>query len=97
MSGAMVTGRMDADKKSRAGRILKKSGLSASQAINLLYDRLIDEGNANFITGEQPRHDAAWKNASRFVDSLSKKQATRFDDMTKAEIRTDRLKHRGLM
>ena len=92
MNEAMVTGRMGADKKARGGRILQKSGLSASQVINLLYDRIIREGNAEFLLDGSPR-----ENAARFVDSLSVEQATRFDDMTKAQIRVDRLKSRGLM
>lgn len=97
MNEAMVTGRMGAEKKARGGRILQKSGLSASQIINLLYDRLISEGNADFLTGERPRDNAAWESAARFVDSLSVKQESRFDDMTKAQIRVERLKSRGLM
>ena len=97
MNEAMVTGRMGADKKARGGRILQKSGLSASQIINLLYDRLISEGNADFLMDERPRDNAAWESAARFVDSLSVRQETRFDDMTKAQIRVERLKSRGLM
>lgn len=97
MSEAMVTGRMVAEKKALGGRILQKSGLNASQAINLLYDRIIREGNAEFLLEEGSRDDAAWENAARFVDSLTVEQATRFDDMTKAQIRADRLKNRGLM
>lgn len=97
MNEAMVTGRMGAEKKARGGRILQKSGLSASQIINLLYDRLISEGNADFLTAERPRDNAAWESAARFVDSLSVRQESRFDDMTKAQIRVERLKSRGLM
>ena len=97
MNESMVTGRMGAEKKALGGRILQKSGLSASQAINLLYDRIIRESNAEFLLEEGPRDDAAWENAARFVDSLSVEQATRFEDMTKAQIRADRLKTRGLM
>lgn len=97
MNEAMVTGRMGAEKKARGGRLLQKSGLSASQAINLLYDRIIREGNAEFLLEGGFRDDAAWENAARYVDSLTVEQATRFDDMTKAQIRTDRLKNRGLM
>lgn len=97
MNESMVTGRMGADKKARGSRILQKSGLNVSQAINLLYDRIIREGNAEFLLEGGPRDDAAWENAARFVDSLTVEQATRFDDMTKAQIRADRLKNRGLM
>lgn len=44
---------------------------------------------------ERSRDDAAWESAARFVDSLSVRQATRFDDMTKVQARVDRLKSRG--
>lgn len=97
MNEAMVTGRMGAEKKARGGRVLQKNGLSASQIINLLYDRLIREGNADFLTDEHPRDNATWESAARFVDSLSVRQETRFDNMSKAQIRVERLKSRGLM
>ncbi len=97
MSDAMATGRMPQDKKAQGARILQREGLSASQAINLLYDRLIQEGNAGFLLESPPPQKSTWENAACFVDSLSRKQTTRFDNMSKAEIRTDRLKKRGLM
>lgn len=34
---------------------------------------------------------------SQFVDALSEQKTSRFDDMTKAEIRVDRLRARGLL
>ena len=46
MDDAMVTARMAAEKKRRGASVLTRDGLSASQAINLMYDRLIDEGEA---------------------------------------------------
>ena len=45
----MVTARMAAEKKRRGASVLTRDGLSASQAINLMYDRLIDEGEADFL------------------------------------------------
>lgn len=98
MDEAMVTGRMDREKKIRGGRVLERSGLTASHAINLLYDRLIEEGSADFLSGRGASTSTfAWQNATRFVDSLSERRPSRFDDMTKAEIRADRLKSRGLL
>lgn len=41
MSDAMVTGRMSLQKKNAGGRVLKKLGVSASQAINQLYDYFV--------------------------------------------------------
>ncbi|MCD8200012.1 MAG: type II toxin-antitoxin system RelB/DinJ family antitoxin [Coriobacteriaceae bacterium] len=98
MDDAMVTGRMDADKKARGNRILQRDGLSASQAINLMYDRLIQEGNAEFLAQQTPSFTAEdWQNAADFIDSLSLPLPSRFDTMTKAEIRMERLKKRGLV
>lgn len=98
MSDAMVTGRMPAEKKQQVGRILKRNGMSASQAINLLYDRIIEEGGVGFFAGSRSAPDAsAWKSAAEFVDSLVVKQTTRFDSMSHAEIKADRLRSQGLM
>ena len=98
MSEAMVTGRMTTEKKARGGRILQRDGLNASQAINLLYDRVISDGSAEFLTGKSVSPLAtAWHNADQFVDSLSEKRTSRFDAMSDREIRIERLQKRGLM
>lgn len=99
MEDAMVTGRMAADKKAAGVRVLKREGLSASQAVNLMFDRIIDEGSAAFLNREGSAHDdsSRWLSAAQFVDSLSRKRASRFDGMSKAEIKSARLKSRGLM
>lgn len=47
----MVTGRMTPQKKEAGNVILKRAGLNASQAINRLYDRLVEERDATFIQG----------------------------------------------
>lgn len=99
MDDSMVTARMAASKKRQGASILAQEGMSASQAINLMYDRLVDEGGAGFLLpgDERPRDDARWAAAARFVDSLSSPLGTRFDDMTKAEVRQHRLRAKGLM
>ncbi|CVH79245.1 hypothetical protein BN3658_01846 [Coriobacteriaceae bacterium CHKCI002] len=99
MDDSMVTARMAASKKQRGASILAQEGLSASQAINLMYDRLVEEGEAGFLLSDESRSDdrAKWAAAARFVDSLSSKRASRFDDMTKAEIRSERLRAKGLI
>ncbi len=98
MSYAMVTGRMSSGKKERANRILRREGLGASQAINLLYDRIIEEGSAEFITGVRRGFDPErWKEAAGFVDALPQERATRFDEMASGQVRCDRLAARGLM
>ena len=45
----MVTGRMPERKKQQGLRVLKRDGMNASQAVNLLFDRLIEEGSADFL------------------------------------------------
>ena len=80
-------------------RVLKRMRLwSTSQAVNLLFDRLIEEGSADFLLQDgDASADERWASAARFVDSLSRKRSTRFDDMTKAEIKLDRLAAKGLV
>ena len=52
--------------------MLQREGLTASQAINRMYDKLIENGDASFLTGIVAAEDeAAWDNAVEFVDSLS--------------------------
>ena len=94
MDDSMVTARMLDEKKRKGARILAREGLSASQAINLMYDKMIEEGEAD---SSRIGDEAKWAAASRFVDSLSSKRASRFDDMTKAEVRMERLRSRGMM
>ncbi len=72
MGEAMVTGRMAPGKKRRGGLVLQREGLTASQAINRMYDKLIENGDASFLTGIVAAEDeAAWDNAVEFVDSFS--------------------------
>ncbi len=98
MSESMVTGRVDAQKKAKVANILSRNGLNASCAINLMYDRIEKDGNVDFLTEVPCSTDkTAWQNAVEFVDSLSSERSSRFDDMSKAEIRSERLKKRGLM
>lgn len=100
MESAMVTGRMDSGKKFAAARILEREGLSASQAINLMYDRIIEDGSASFLAKENAQllcTDDRWAIGAKFVDSLTRKRESRFDDMSKSEIRVERLASRGLM
>ena len=52
MDDSMVTARMLDEKKRKGARILAREGLSASQAINLMYDKMIEEGEAGFLRAE---------------------------------------------
>ena len=96
MEDAMVTGRMSADKKAAGAKVLEKAGLNASQAINLLYDKLDAEQNVDFLLHHQPE-PREWKSASKFIDSLHMAIDSRFDAMTHADIKRERTKAKGLM
>ena len=99
MPTSMVTGRMDDYKKERGAQVLSQAGLTASRAINLMYDRIISEQDVTFLLPDAQATPPAERIqvAAQFVDSLSRKTSSRFDDMTKAQIRTERLASRGLM
>lgn len=46
--------------------------MNASQAVNILFDRLIEEGSADFLLQDgDASADERWASAARFVDSLS--------------------------
>ena len=99
MPTSMVTGRMDDYKKERGAQVLAQAGLTTSQAINLMYDRIISEQDATFLLPNAQATPPVERIqvAAQFVDSLSRKTSSRFDDMTKAQIRAERLASRGLM
>lgn len=99
MDDSMVTARMLAEKKRRGAGVLAREGLSASQAINLMYDRMIEEGEAGFLRSDTSciSDREKWAAAVSFVDSLTSKQSSRFDDMTKTEVRMERLRSKGLV
>ena len=67
MDDSMVTARMLDEKKRKGARILEREGLSASQAINLMYDKMIEEGEAGFLRADSSRigDEAKWAAASR--------------------------------
>ena len=94
----MVTARMDEAKKKQAARILKREGLNASAAINMMYDRLIEDGNADFMRKE-PRKitPEEWKSAAEFIRSIPIKRPTKFDNMTKGEIKLAKARSRGII
>lgn len=98
MGITMVIARMDAEKIERGNRILAREGLTASEAINLMYDRLIADQSAAFLISgdEEPAlQTGAWQ--TNVVDSISEPRTSRFDDMSRAEIKADRLRSRGLL
>ena len=98
MEDAMVTGRMSAAKKAAGAKVLARAGLNASQAINLLYDKLEEEQSADFLIRKQPE-PREWESAAKFIDALASPTPvqTRFDSMTRAQIKLDRARVRGLV
>ena len=102
MGDVMVTARMPERKKQRAQKIIHRSDKNTSQVINMLFDRILSEGNLNFLEERlSPSHQevdrSRWQRAMHFVDSLSEEKQTRFDAMTKDEIKRERLQSRGLI
>ena len=96
MEDAMVTGRMSPEKKAAGAKVLAKSGLNASQAVNLMYDKLEEEQSAEFLVHRKPeRHE--WESAARLIDSIASPVPikTRFDDMTRGQIKYERAKSKG--
>ncbi len=96
MSSAMVTGRMDSRKKQRGLAILEREGSNASQAINRMFDRIIESNSAEFLFEEKDASESL-RAAASFVDSLSEKRVSRFDSMSKEEIKRERLSSRGMI
>lgn len=98
MADAMVTGRMTAHKKSKGNLVLSRMGISASEAINILYDRLIADQDISCLMPQLPAPSKLdWERAFALVDSISKPVHSRFDTMSPSEIKADRLKSRGLL
>lgn len=91
MADVMVTGRMSKAKKEAGNRILRSMGISASQAINQLYDYLIEEKELPFSQKRSPRRTKAQaRKAASFVDSIPVTNA--FSSMTDEEIRRHKIK-----
>ena len=96
MDDAMVTGRISAEKKAAGNAVLERAGLTASQAINLLYDRLIEDGDAEFLTASEVT-PGRWKSAVELIRSVHVPISGEFDNMTRGEIKLARAKARGII
>lgn len=96
MADAMVTARMSQEKKEAGNRMLEQLGTNASQAVNRLYDYVLEKKELPFpeqqgrrkYTQEEIAQAIAW------VDSIPRKD--RFSNMSDHEIRQERLIARGL-
>lgn len=97
MGDAMVTARMSKEKKEAGGSVLEELGVTASQAINGLYDHLIAHGELPFVPKRKRYSLAEWKAAEAWVDALSiLAPESSFAGMADREIKEERLRARGL-
>lgn len=101
MADAMVTARMSQDKKARGNRVLDQLGMNASQAINWLYDYVIEHKKmpAESVGEEEPL-EARLANAAAWFDEMAAigpAVDSRFLDMADDQIRRERLASRGLL
>ena len=96
MEDATISVRISAEKKAAGNAILERSGLTPSQGIGLLYDRLVEEGSADFLT-QRETSPTTWRSAAMLVDSIASTVAvkTRFDKMTRKQVKVERLKAEG--
>ena len=100
MADAMVTARMSSEKKEAGNRILEQLGINASQAVNRLYDYVIEKRQLPFpeehvqkqYTQEEIAQAMAWVDSIRTLP-----RNNRFATMSDDEIRLERLKSRGLL
>lgn len=92
---AMVTGRMPAGKKEMGNGILKGLGMTASQAINELYDYLIAHGQMPCGAATQAKSPKLLEEAAAHVDSFPFVQLDgEYATMTAREARMERLSRR---
>lgn len=100
MADAMVTARMTHSKKESGNAILKQLGTTASQAINDLYDYLLENRSLPFPQAKQP-HVHTPDEISRAVELIDSIPTlplnNQFATMTDIEIKTERLRARGLL
>ena len=96
MADAMVTARMSAEKKEAGNRMLEQLGTNASQAVNRLYDNVLEKKQLPFPEQQERRKHTQEEiaQAIAWVDSIPRRD--RFSTMTDDEIRRERLVSRGL-
>lgn len=96
MADAMVTARMSAEKKEAGNRMLEQLGTNASQAVNRLYDYVLEKKQLPFPEQHERRKHTQEEiaQAIAWVDSIPRRD--RFSTMTDDEIRRERLISRGL-
>ena len=96
MPDAMVTARMSQSKKNAGNEILRELGYSASQAINELYDRVLETHAWPLaLTKKSPISSQDLSDALAFVDGISRVSPDDFADMDGSEAKQRRLIEKG--
>ncbi len=100
MADVMVTARMSAEKKESAVHVLDSLGANVNQAINGLFDYIIRNKELPYEPkqelGLHKYTEEELREAAAYVDSLVMPQS-RFANMTRDEIRHERLAAKGLL
>lgn len=99
MPDAMVTARMSVAKKEAGTRVLRSLGMTASEAINAMFDHLLSNGSLPFSTPEsQSSREERMAQSNRRVDAIPRvKLDPAMREMTLKEARLARLRDRGLI
>ena len=89
---AMVTGRMPAGKKEAGSAVLRELGMSASQAINWLWDYLIAQRQMPQDAEGQVSRQVKMADAIAFVDGFPELDVSEdLREMDAKQIRAERL------
>lgn len=87
---------MSQAKKQAGSRVLQSLGMSASQAINELYDYLIAQRAMPFTKADDaPTVNGKLEDALRFVRSIPRKNS--FSDMNDEQIKRAKLASKGFV
>ena len=110
MADAMVTARMSQEKKDEGNRVLAQLGVNASQAVNRLYDYVLERRELPFPEMDERRKytDEEIARAMEWVDGISRlaegdrhmaatDDETGFRHMGIKEAKRARLVKKGLM
>lgn len=99
MADAMVTARMSPEKKEAGNRMLEQLGTNASQAVNRLYDYVLEKKQLPFPDQQERRQYSQEEiaQAIAWVDSIKMEDSGRFANMTLKEVKRERLIARGLL
>lgn len=90
MSDAMVTSRMSKAKKDAGNKVLEALGVNASQAINQMYDYLIEERRLPFGASRVSKpSDEQVEEALAFIDDIPIVNA--FSTMSDSAIKAKKL------